>query len=158
MDGQQPLEREFPNVDSMCLQDGMQKVSLGRDALPNPAVPEIKGAPAVLGPAWRPRAVCLSNRSAEGFRTAAPSAGFRRSLRRPNMSGRSSACASLGQQTGNGIPAGPAQRQESSVDHQRSLNEMAHRPSRQCGQLKPLTIDTMMTMTTTQIIGISHQS
>jgi hypothetical protein len=26
MDGQQVLEREFPNVDSICLQDGMQKV------------------------------------------------------------------------------------------------------------------------------------
>ena len=29
MDGQQILEREFSNVTSMCLQDGMQKVKVG---------------------------------------------------------------------------------------------------------------------------------
>jgi hypothetical protein len=31
MDGQQVLEREFSNVGSMCLQDGMQKVRPGRE-------------------------------------------------------------------------------------------------------------------------------
>ena len=53
MDGQPALEREFSNVGSMCLQDGMQKVTPGtrpgRDPLPNPAVLEIKSG------AWRRR-------------------------------------------------------------------------------------------------------
>jgi hypothetical protein len=54
MDEQQVLGCAFSNVGSMCLQDGVQKVGpgtrLGRDPLPNPAVLEIKAAPAAPRP------------------------------------------------------------------------------------------------------------